>query len=332
VSYAILGQWATDAPFGSSSAGGGILDVLGRWRLWDRNGPNPGEFAFALRYRHQAGGVVPLDLDQSIGSITNTAGSFGSGDKLEVKQGYLEQVLFSKRVLVRLGRFFPDDYFDAYSLKSTRRFFLNSAFSDNPAVAFPDSGIGAMFQVEPVRDLAILFGATDTSGLKLEDTGLRPKDNVFGAMEAVWSPDYGPFGKPVNRLMYWHTNSSDQSKNPDGNGVTYTFEQAFPSGITAFLRFAYSATVATSVQTLFTAGAGVDHPFGQRSAYAGAAVALARPSGGSTHNEKVFETFYRIRLISYFEVTGDVQVIFDPAKNPSASAIGVFGARGRVFF
>lgn len=330
--YATLGQVATDAPSGSSSAGGGILDILGKMKLWGQKGANPGQFGFALRYRHQIGGAVPLDLDQSIGSVTNTSASFGTGNKMEVKQAYLDQVLFSSRVLVRVGRFFPDDLFDAYSLKSTRRFFLNSTFSDNPAVAFPDSGTGAMFQVTPLKDVHVMFGATDTTGRKLEDTGIRPQENVFGASELVWSPDFGPFGKPVNRLMYWHTNSTDESVTPNGNGVAYTFEQQFTSGVTVFVRFAYSATAATSVQTLFSAGGGVDHPFGRSNAYAGVAVAVARPSGGSTRNEKVAEAFYRLRVTSYIEVTGDIQVIFDPASNPSTSAIGVFGARGRVSF
>ena len=332
VAYAMLGQVATQAPSGSSSAGGGILDILGKMKLWGQKGANPGELGFALRYRHQIGGAVPLDLDQNIGSVTNTSASFGTGNKIEVKQAYLDQVFFSSRVLVRVGRFLPDDLFDAYSLKSTRRFFLNSAFSDNPAVAFPDSGNGALFQLTPLKDFHVLIGATDTTGRKLEDTGIHSKENVFGASEAVWSPDFGPFGKPVNRLMYWHTNSTDQSVTPNGNGLTYTFEQQFPSGVTIFLRFAYSATAATSAQTLFSAGAGVDHPFGRSNAYTGVAVALARPSGGSTHNEKVAEAFYRLRVTAYFEVTGDVQVIFNPANNPSTSAIGVFGARGRVSF
>jgi hypothetical protein len=234
--------------------------------------------------------------------------------------------------LVRVGRFFPDDLFDAYSLKSTRRFFLNSTFSDNPAVAFPDSGTGAVFLVTPSKDFHVLFGATDTTGRKLEETGIRPEENVFGAFEVIWSPDFGPFGKPVNRVMYWHTNSTDQSVTPNGNGLAYTFEQVFPSGLTAFVRFAYSATAATSVQTLVSIGAGVDHPFGRPNAYAGVAVAAARPSGGSTKNEVVAEAFYRLRVTSYIEVTADVQVIFNPAKNPDASAIGVFGARCRVSF
>jgi hypothetical protein len=208
---------------------------------------------------------------------------------------------------------------------------LNSVFSDNPAVAFPSTGNGGMIYGSPAKDFHLVATVVNTDGRLLEDAGKASTENLFSAFQAGWTPDYGPFGKVTHFIMFWHTNSTSSGA-PEGNGFTYSFEQKFPSGLTAFFRVAYSATTVTSVQTLLSAGIGVDHPFGHSDTYGGFAGAAAKPSDPTLRNEEVVEAFYRIGLNAYLQVTGDVELIIHPANNPAVGAVAVFSARGRVKF
>ena len=61
-----------------------------------------------------------------------------------------------------------------------------------------------------------------------------------------------------------------------------------------------------------------------------------RPSpetyGTRLGDEYTIELLYRVNLLHRLSVTPDVQIVINPALNPDADVVGVFGLRMRLMF
>jgi porin len=71
------------------------------------------------------------------------------------------------------------------------------------------------------------------------------------------------------------------------------------------------------MQTTFSTGLGL-----QRGA----------PADGTLRDQFTSELFYRFQLTQFLALTPDVQLIVDPALNPSVDVLGFFGIRLRAAF
>ena len=97
-------QQASNAPFGDKRAGGGDMDIFGRWVLIGRDGPNKGTLGFAFEWRMLLfQDIAPADLSTSIGSLWQTTNGFNTQD-FTLKQVWWEQKLFDGHVTVTAGR------------------------------------------------------------------------------------------------------------------------------------------------------------------------------------------------------------------------------------
>ena len=126
----------------------------------------------------------------------------------------------------RVGPIFQDYHFNTYSYTSSKLFFLNAAFSENPAVAFPDFGVGFATLIRPVEDWYFLTGAGDAQSRKL-DAGfdqILGADKVFGGVELGWLPSKGPFDGHRFTLFAWYAPASSDGQTPDGEGLSFTYE------------------------------------------------------------------------------------------------------------
>lgn len=60
----------------------------------------------------------------------------------------------------------------------------------------------------------------------------------------------------------------------------------------------------------------------------------SRPSptgvGPGLNDQVTMELFYRLQLSPNFAITPDVQLIIDPALNPTEDSLGVLGVRARL--
>ncbi len=56
------------------------------------------------------------------------------------------------------------------------------------------------------------------------------------------------------------------------------------------------------------------------------------PTDTTLNDQYVLEAFYRFYLTSLTHITPDIQVIFDPAKNPTEDVLTVGSVRLRTLF
>jgi hypothetical protein len=145
VVYATLGQLATEAPSGSSSAGGGILDVFGKMKPGARRG-QPRRLGFALRYRHQAAAQrLSTSIRTSVQLRTLRRASEQGTDGVEA--GATGGPLLEQGP--GPGRPVLSDDFSTHTLEEHPPFLSELSLLRQPGGRLPDSGLGAMFQVTP---------------------------------------------------------------------------------------------------------------------------------------------------------------------------------------
>ena len=344
IAYTSIGMAATDAPYGDDWAAAGDFDFFGRWRAWGIKNGDVGTFAFNLRHRHSYTDLPPSKLNRAIGSPwVVTSGFSDTGG--EITEAYLDQSFLDGNVGIRIGQIFQDNHFDGYAYKSQKRFFLNAAFSDNPAVAFPDSGIGFVTIIRPYEDWYFLTGAGDSSGRKLSEGADSLFGNtMFSGLEVGWSPSSGLLQDQSVALFSWFSPAEEGSGDADGSGATFTYQwQPASEPIGLFFRYAWSGSSSTLVKTLATSGAVWRDAFGIPDSLFGLAYAwgdpvsrdLQRPDNGEFVNaagitQTVVEIFQRFQITPLIQITPDIQLLFDPAYNPDRNVIGVFSLRGRL--
>ena len=83
------------------------------------------------------------------------------------------------------------------------------------------------------------------------------------------------------------------------------------------------------MQTTFSTGIGV--PRGNKDV-AGIGVRWGKPADGALRDQFTSEFFYRFQLTQFLAITPDVQIIVDPALNPSEDVLALFGIRMRAAF
>jgi len=337
-------MWSTDAPYGDDYAASGDFDFFGRWRAWGIKSGDVGTFAFNFRHRHSYTDLPPSKLNRTIGSPWGVTSGFGNNGA-DLTEAYLDQSFLNGNVGIRIGQLFQDNHFDSYAYKSQKRFFLNAAFSDNPAVAFPDSGLGFVTVIRPYKDWYFLSGAGDSAGRKLGEGADKLFGNtMFSGLELGWDPSTGILKDQSVSIFSWFAPAEESSNDPDGSGATFTYQwQPADEPIGLFFRYAWSSSSSTLVKTLATSGAVWEDAFGIKDSLFGLAYAwgdpvsrdLERPDNATTVNaagiaQTVVEMFQRFQVTPFIQITPDVQLLFDPAFNPSRNVIGVFSLRARL--
>jgi porin len=333
VSYDTLVQGATEAN-GDALAAGGDLTLLGQWTVWGQSQGYEGSFGFNGRNRLRFARTPPSALGASIGSLWSTTDGF-TDKGWELPEAWFEQKAWDGRIALRTGQLNIRTLFDTASLRSARLYFLNTAFSLNPAIPFPLFGAGTAVFVKPLEDLELRFGAADAHARKIDgpfDTLLR-SDDVFVVAGLSWTPKWNEEGHSRIQATGWHTDSTKSNVANDGEGLSVLMEQRFDeSGATLFLRGAWSDSRATVIDSMVTAGAGWIPAAGRPADLLGMAFGWGRPHDRWLHDEGVMEVFYRVQVSAELQLTPDVQVIVHPSTAAAADVVTVFGVRVRTAF
>lgn len=344
LAYTAVGMYATDAPYGNQGAAAGDLDFFGRWRAWGQKSGNTGTIGFNLRHRHRYTETPPSQLNSAIGSPWNVTSGFDDSG-FEVTQAYLDQYFLDRNVAFRIGQIYQDLHFDTYGYKSQKLFFLNAAFSDNPAVAFPGAGVGFAMLIKPIEDWYVISGVGDSQERKL-DSGLDVlfSDKLFSGLEIGWAPSKGLLKNHSFSAFTWYSPSDSVSNVPDGDGFTLTYGwKPDQKNFSAFVRYAWSGSSATLAKRLVTGGLVFNRPFGIENDFFGVAVGWGDPTerqfvppGSSNpisingNGQGVLEVFHRFQITPLLQITPDVQLLIQPSYNLDSDVVAVFGLRARI--
>ncbi|MFG0284202.1 MAG: carbohydrate porin [Phycisphaerales bacterium JB039] len=326
-----LFQQATAGP-GERSAGGGDLDLLAKWTAIGAGTEDTGILAFAGEYRFQIGDQAPAALGSEIGTLLPTTNAFSERPPV-VKELYWDQRLLGDRFRYVAGRVDPENLFGGHRLQSANLYFLNKAFSSNPAVAYPGPGFAAAAQIKPVSWLYIDGGINDANGKATMGNfeGFIEDKEFLTFGEAALTPTIDGLGAGRYRVAIWHIDARDEAGAPSDQGVTISLDQDFGESVTAFARYSHADGDVTNVTNSVQGGVGIRGLFAEEDML-GLAAAWSDPKADGLRDETVIEVFERLQVTESAQLMFGVQTIFDPSNAPDDDVLGVFSVRLRVAF
>ncbi len=334
LAYTMLFQAASNGP-GNRDASDGDFDFFGDWRLLGKkDDATTGALYFATEYRSSLGAEIPPSaLGGQIGSLWGTTNGFNEL-VFTVKELYWEQRFAKDRVILRIGKLDPENYYNSNYWQSDSKYFLNAAFSTFPVRAFPGQGLGINATVKLNDQWYISTGAQDAQGKKTTagfDT-LFQDFNLFSAGEVGYTPTIPGLGKGTYRLTGWYRDAGEAYGKPHDAGVDLSIDQEIGHGFRPFFRYGTGEGNINGIENMVSGGMGWEGKLISKSDVIGAGGAWGEPSGPGLRDQFAMEFFYRLQVSPDNQFTLGYQVIFDPTNQPNEDAVGVFEVRWRITF
>lgn len=331
IAHTMLFQQATGGP-GTRHAASGDLDLLARWTAIGAGTKDTGVLVAAGEYRYQIGDQPPSALGGQIGTLVSTTNGF-SERPMVVKELYWDQRLFDDRVRFGVGRIDAENMFGGHRLQSANMFFLNKAFSSNPAIAFPGTGLAAALNVKPAPWWYVTAGITDANGSATTGNfeGFFRDHEYLLFTEAALLPTIEGLGAGRYRLALWQIDAREAAGRPSDSGITLSCDQNLGESWLAFFRYGYADADVTNVAHSMQCGAAL-RGFPGKDQLFGLAAAWSAPADDRLRAETTVEVFQRLQLTGVTQLTLGVQMIVDPGRALDDDVVGVFSVRLRITF
>ncbi len=338
LAYTALYQVSSNATQGEqrNHAAGGIWDFNGLWQVLPDRKSYAAYLGFRSTSKHRLfTEIPPNDLAGNIGSLWSTA-AFYSENPFFVSQLWLEQHILDNRLIIRLGKLDQSDYIDSFNFSSSKLFFINSAFSDNPTIPFPGNGLGAAALYQP-NDLFYVLGSIgDANGDSdtFDFDTFFDEQEFFSGVEIGILPTINGHGSGNYHIALWHSDGSKSGNAPSGNGLALTFQQLFKEEYNLFLRYSFSNGRVTNVKQIVSGGVGLLDPFrtGLKKNLLGLAASWGEPEDKDLRSQYVIESFLRLQVFKSTQITPDLQLIINPSDAPGVDVIAIYGIRFRLVF
>ncbi|MEM8669366.1 MAG: carbohydrate porin [Planctomycetota bacterium] len=322
---------AATSSLGESDAAGGLVRVYGQWTLLGRDSNNPGQFVFKGENRHRMGSrITPFDLGFEAGSILPT-GTFFNEFSYGVTNLFWKQYLCDRNAVFAVGKIDVTDFIDVYGLVNPLMHFINLGFSTNPTIAVPNQGLGVAGAAMLTDRFYLQGGFADANGqptLAGFDTFLNDRE-YFRYLELGITSSRDRIYLDNVHVTMWHTDAREAAGTPEGWGVAFTAQKFYRDKWLPFFRFGYSDGDAALMQTTFATGLGLRR---ENNDVAGIGFNFGKPADGTLRDQFTSECFYRFQLTQYLAVSPDIQLIVDPALDPSEDVLALFGLRLRAAF
>jgi len=322
---------------GERYAGSGMARFYGSWNLVGKGENNTGALNFKVDHRHKYGAIPVAAFGSELGYAGAIMGTFND-EGFRLTNFYWRQFFLDRRIAMVAGLLDPTDYLDIYMLASPWQHFTNFMFSTGSSAMYipNDATLGIAAAGYLSDHIYLMAGLVDnnsnpTKPLQSFETFFS-KNQYFTSIEIGWvSARDRQFFDNIH-LTYWHSDGSEQNSAPPGWGLTFSGTWLIQDKLMPFLRGGFTEDGGTLVQKAVSAGIGFQ-PDWDGSLF-GAAIGWGEVNestfGENLDNQITLEVFYRLQVSTHFAITPVVQYFINPALNPDASSIFVWGIRGRL--
>jgi hypothetical protein len=351
VSYQMLFQSASDtAPFGNfDNALGHWWGFTSKWTVVNRGKDYEGSVVLTAHERVSVGNnAVPAQFGSTdLGSIWS---NFEFTEWFfSVEDLYWEQWLGKDRLTMRIGNQIPTAIYNPFRFKDGRTSFTSSPFAFHESIPYPTYGLGAAFKWWPVDDSGLWVVGTlnDMNG----DPNVRGLDwSTFGRGEYFygfevgkrWTREGGEFDQIFLDVFYADersTRSPDTLPNKKGGGFKLTGSKQW-SRFVGFGSYTYNRAEGGGISVSFarqtgTLGAAYLQPFSIRGE---AAIGLMwmQPHPDllpvALDDQYGMEAYWKILVTPNLWVTPGIQVVIEPALNPTSNTITIPHIKFRVAY
>ena len=343
--FAHVFQGVSDAlPEEHQSGMAATTDLVGSWDLIDRGKPTLGQAVFHVQGRWDYGTAAPEDLGfVSLGSAIGTADTYAEyTPTLVLRNLYWRQGSPEAGWGYRVGKITPDGIMSSSAHLDSQITFLPSGSVSSLAIAFPDSGWGAVGAWYP-NDRMALAGLVSDANADRFDFGDIGEGDLFKAAEFLIkiAPKTSKAG--YSKVTLWHTDGTKDGKainastGPSGWGVFVKHEQELTDDGRAVGILRYGKGFEDSAFYDQQAGAHFllyEPRFLTRlkNDVVGAAFNWAKATAARARNEYNVEVFYRFPIFPEVDTTLSYQSVINPAFTRDLDHASVFSLRIRTVF
>lgn len=257
----------------------------------------------------------------------------------ELTNFFWQQELLDGRVAFVVGQVDVTDYVDTYGLVSPWTDFSNLAFSTDSTIPAPNQGLAAAASFTFTNNIYVLAGLGDANGDPTHPwEGFQTffgDNEFFKHMEVGWFSSYKNRFENNIHLTGWQADARKSPQTPSGWGMAFSFNHIFADQWLPFLRLGYWDGGAGTILDR-SVSVGIGRYMRRKSDVLGIGLNWGRPSeetfGPALRDQYTAELFYRLHLLPHLTITPDVQLVVNPALNPSEDQIWVFGLRARLDF
>ena len=334
VDYSAAGFGANESP-GDDSSAGGMIRFFGAWNLLGRGTKNTGALIWKVEHRHAYTDVAPSGFSFEIGNIGLIEPPFSDqGGRLT--NLYWRQRLADGRVTLTGGFVDATDYVDVYALASPWTGFLNFAFSTGTTtLAVPTEGFGLAAGAMLTDSIFIIGGLADLNSDPTEPWRtfgtFFTDQEYFKHIEIGWTPSQDRIYLDNLHLTLWHADEREDPAQPSGWGVNLSWTRYLANKWLPFVRAGWADDGGSLMQKSISVGFGYQRNPGQN--LLGFGLNWGEPNedtwGPGLRDQYTAELFYRWQLTKGLAITPDLQYLVNPALDPEANSIWVFGIRVR---
>lgn len=291
------------------------------------------------------------------------------GDRvIDVTELWYEQALFDHSLLIRIGKLDLTGGFEcrgcpvtfdgsAFANDETGQF-LNSALVNNPAIPFPDYGLGVIVYYNPIEWWYVSAGAADAQA-DIRETGFRTtfhdEDYFFYIFEAGVTPQISSANGPLQgayRVGMWVDGQDkarfSNSKNyRDDTGLYISCDQRIykennepkdRQGLGIFGRFGYANSDLNEIGNFWSLGfqyQGLIDGRDEDVLGLGFAQGVFSDQASLSYTddyESVVELYYNARVAGWLNISPSVQYVANPGGVKGVSDAVVLGVRVQITF
>ena len=295
----------------------GSYDLVGEWGMIP-----DGAIGFALgggqiisHNRHE-------DLSANIGSNMGINTDWDNHDAT-VSELFYTHTFVNDTFVITLGKINQASFFDSNTLANDETAqFLAGPLVNNTSIPFPDNGLGVNLLVNFSENLYLTggLGASHTNTQASSFTTFT-RGSFFYVAEMGYINTDDLSGN--YRVTFWH----NQHLTDEGCGIDFSVDQHLTPNLVLFGRWGLGDEKVTDFQQFFSAGIGIEAPWGRQEDLTAIGIAWAAPSDSTVKEETIIEAFYRYQLNDLMALTPSIQAIINPAAMPEADTTYVFSLR-----
>jgi porin len=315
---------------------GGMVRFFGAWDLVGRGNKNTGTFVWKVEHRHGYTDVAPSGFGFNLGYVGLIEPPF-SDQGLRWTNLYWRQRLNQGKVTVLAGFLDATDYVDVYALASPWTGFLNFAFSTgSQTIPVPnDAALGVAAGAMLTENLFLIGGFADLNADPTDPgqtiDSFFSDHEYFKHVEIGWTTAQDHIYLDNVHLTLWHADERVEAAQPSGWGANLSWTTYLAGKWLPFVRAGYADDGGSLTQKSVSIGFGYQRSTGK--SLLGLGLNWGQPNedtwGPGLSDQYTAELFYRWQISKSIAVTPDLQYIKNPALNPDANSISVFGLRLR---
>ena len=336
VEYGVITQWGSRGP--SKFHADHELNLIGMWDVIDS--PDSGQGRVIGWFQNSltlgADTTTVFRRSQGILSPPNGGDTFPDHSANRLQHLAWEQRFVNERIRLMAGKLTTRILINQnrYAV-SDREDFFTPMVVNNPVVPYTARiGLGVFGEYREDRWYASALVRDADATADFIDIDSLDTGNWEYAGEVGLTPEVDGLGEGNYRITGHYTDSvgSGASYQPSGWSFSASFDQDIGESVGAFFRYAWADNPLRAFEQRVAAGAQIMSPFEHPDDRIGIAGWWGEPSDSSLRDEYGLEVFYRVQLTRTLQVTPDVQLIFDPALDPTHDVAFIGGLRARLEF